>query len=163
VGRDWVTGYGATVQLFIDDPNGDHGGFMLNAANVESALASHVAELAKVANVVSNAEADCLPSSGEERHPALLAPRRTASKIQAPYYYRNYAATESYVGVSTADHHHLYYLGAGGTLADLGQRLRGWRARGVSEAARSPRVQSSVHPNNGESWGYVKTGAAKRR
>lgn len=38
--RTWVTGHGATVVLYIDDPNGDHGGFMLNSANVETALAS---------------------------------------------------------------------------------------------------------------------------
>jgi hypothetical protein len=117
--RDWVTGYGATVQIFIDDPNGDHGGFMLNAANVESALATYAAVLAKVANVVSNAEADCLFNWGEDTYPALLAPGRGAAKTQVPYYYRYYAGTGSYVGVSSADQR-LYYLDAGGVLADLG-------------------------------------------
>ncbi|MBL0148256.1 MAG: hypothetical protein IPP87_05760 [Ideonella sp.] len=34
--KDWVTKYGATVVLFIDDPTGDHGGFMTNSANVET-------------------------------------------------------------------------------------------------------------------------------
>ena len=125
--RTWVTGYGATVQLFIDDPNGDHGGFMLNAANVESALASYAAVLAKVANVVSNAEADCLFNWGEDSYPALLAPRRGSSKMQAPYYYRYYSATRAYVGVSSADQH-LYYLDAGGTVADLGAAVA-WSVR----------------------------------
>lgn len=37
--KDWVTKYGATVKLFIDDPNGDHGGFMTNATNVNAAMA----------------------------------------------------------------------------------------------------------------------------
>lgn len=36
--RDWVTGLGATSVLFIDDAVGTHGGFMLNSANVETAL-----------------------------------------------------------------------------------------------------------------------------
>lgn len=37
--RDWVTLYGATFKLLIDDPSGDHGGFMTNGANVTTALA----------------------------------------------------------------------------------------------------------------------------
>ncbi|TXT39967.1 MAG: peptidase S8 and S53 subtilisin kexin sedolisin [Comamonadaceae bacterium] len=36
--KAWVTQFGATMKLFIDDPNGDHGGFMLNASNVNTAL-----------------------------------------------------------------------------------------------------------------------------
>jgi len=44
--KDWVTRYGATVLLFIDDPTGDHGGFMTNSANVETALATYATVLA---------------------------------------------------------------------------------------------------------------------
>lgn len=47
--RTWVTKYGATVVLFIDDPKGDHGGFMLNSANVEAALGAFASALASVA------------------------------------------------------------------------------------------------------------------
>ncbi len=36
--RDLVTSYGATVDLFIDDPTGDHGGFHQNPVNVNKAL-----------------------------------------------------------------------------------------------------------------------------
>lgn len=36
--RDSVTGLGGIVDLFIDDPTGDHGGFHQNPANVEQAL-----------------------------------------------------------------------------------------------------------------------------
>lgn len=36
--RDVVTGYGAIVDLFIQDPTGDHGGFQRNPANVNQAL-----------------------------------------------------------------------------------------------------------------------------
>jgi hypothetical protein len=37
--QSWVIQYGADFKLLIDDPNGDHGGFMTNSANVSTALA----------------------------------------------------------------------------------------------------------------------------
>ena len=37
--KDWVSKYGATIKLFIDDPLGDHGGFMTNPVNVNAAMA----------------------------------------------------------------------------------------------------------------------------
>jgi len=40
--RTWVTALGATITLFIDDPAGDHGGFMTNPANVNAALSAFV-------------------------------------------------------------------------------------------------------------------------
>lgn len=36
--RDWVTGYGGVVDLLIEDPDGDHGAFHKNPANVNAAL-----------------------------------------------------------------------------------------------------------------------------
>ena len=36
--RDWVTQYGGTVDLLIEDPNGDHGAFHQNPDNVNAAL-----------------------------------------------------------------------------------------------------------------------------
>ena len=36
--RDWVTQYGGTVNLLIEDPNGNHGAFHLNPENVNAAL-----------------------------------------------------------------------------------------------------------------------------
>jgi len=44
--RAWVSRYGASVVLFIDDPQGGHGGFMLDSANVETALATFASLLA---------------------------------------------------------------------------------------------------------------------
>ncbi len=117
--RNWVTQYGAQVQLFIDDPNGDHGGFMLNSANVESALASYAAVLARTTTSFANAEADCLLNWGEDQYPSLLTPRRAASKVAAPYYYRQYTGTGSYVGVSATDRR-LYFLDGRGVMSDLG-------------------------------------------
>ena len=122
--RDWVSQYGASVLLFIDDANGDHGGFMLNPANVEAALASYATVLAQAAMVLSNAEADCLFNWGEDSYPALLAPRRPPSQTWAPYYYRHYPATGHHVGVSAADQH-LYLLNPQGVMSDLGPAA-GW-------------------------------------
>ncbi len=48
--KNWVMKHGASVVLFIDDPTGDHGGFMLNSANVETALATYASLLAAVAS-----------------------------------------------------------------------------------------------------------------
>ncbi|MFO1252192.1 MAG: hypothetical protein U1E77_13905 [Inhella sp.] len=120
--RSWVTGYGAQVQLFIDDPNGDHGGFMLNSANVEAALAAYAGVLARTATAFGHAETDCLLNWGEEQYPSLLTPRRAASQVAAPYYYRAYSG--SYVGVSATDQH-LYFLDAKGVMSDLGL-ASGW-------------------------------------
>lgn len=44
--RVWVTNYGASVVLFIDDPVGDHGGFMTNSSNVTNALLTYADFLA---------------------------------------------------------------------------------------------------------------------
>ena len=117
--RSWVTGYGAQVQHFIDDPNGDHGGFMLNSANVEAALASCASVLPRTATTFGNAETDCLLNWGEEQYPSLLTPRRAASQVAAPYYYRQYTGRGSYVGVSGADQL-LHFLDARRVMSDLG-------------------------------------------
>lgn len=47
--RDWVIQYGATVDLLIEDPNGDHGAFHMNPDNVNAALDVFAARLALVA------------------------------------------------------------------------------------------------------------------
>lgn len=120
--KDWVTRYGASVLLFIDDPAGDHGGFMTNSANVEAALSTFAAVLATpapVSDVLSAAEADCLFDWGEDHYPTALAPRRPGSSTSAPYYYRRYTGSNTYLGVSSADNR-LYFIDAAGQLADLG-------------------------------------------
>ncbi len=61
------------------------------------------------APAVTTAQADCLLAWGEAAYPTLLAPAGAASRTLAPYYYRYYAATGTYVGISSADQH-LYYL-----------------------------------------------------
>lgn len=41
--QNWLTGQGADVDLFIQDPNGTHGGFHLDTANVALALDEYLA------------------------------------------------------------------------------------------------------------------------
>jgi hypothetical protein len=74
---------------------------------------------------VSIAGADCLFNWAERNHPALFAPSGAASATSAPYYYRFYAGTRAYLGVSTVDGN-VYYL-AGNRLDNVGP-LASWRA-----------------------------------
>ncbi len=110
--RDWVQQYGASVVLFIDDANGDHGGFMTNSTNVETALAAYAA-------ILPGAETECLFDWAEDRYPTALSPRRATTQTSAPYSYRYYPATRVYVGVSSLDQH-VWLLDAAGSLGDLG-------------------------------------------
>ncbi|MBI5258067.1 MAG: hypothetical protein HY855_16310 [Burkholderiales bacterium] len=73
---------------------------------------------------VSNAQADCLFDWGAASYPALLNPAQPASQSAPPYYYRYYAASRAYLGVSSADQH-LYHLDAalGGAPTDLGPAM----------------------------------------
>lgn len=64
-----------------------------------------------------NAAADCLFNWAEANYPTLFA-LATPSKTSSPYYYRYYAGTQTYLGVSSSDGH-VYYL-AGGKLQDVG-------------------------------------------
>lgn len=76
------------------------------------------------AGAVSIAGADCLFNWAERNHPALFAPSGAASATSAPYYYRFYAGTRAYLGVSTVDGN-VYYL-AGNRLDNVGP-LASWR------------------------------------
>jgi len=91
-----------------------------DAGNCSAASAGlSVQTAAPLTNVLSNAEADCLFNWGEDHYRAALSPSRAASQALAPYYYRRYDGSNSYLGVSSTDNH-LYYLDASGTLTDLG-------------------------------------------
>lgn len=120
VSRDWVARLGGDVVLFIDDPTGDHGGFMTRSTNVETALASYAQVLSgAIVARVSTREAECLFNWGEDRYAADLSPRRSATLTSGPYTYRAYATSRTYVGVSSADGH-LYFVDPAGRMIDLG-------------------------------------------
>ena len=64
-------------------------------------------------------QADCLFNWAETYYSQLFSPAGATSQTSAPYYYRYYQHTNSYVGVSS-DNNHVYYLGPDGILQDVG-------------------------------------------
>ncbi|GAB4255758.1 MAG: hypothetical protein Kow0065_04020 [Methylomicrobium sp.] len=66
-------------------------------------------------------QADCLFNWGESSYSPLFAPPQAPSQTIGEYYYRYYANTNAYLGVSTINQH-LYYIGqiSNNALLDLG-------------------------------------------
>lgn len=112
--KEWVTKYGATFNLLIDDPNGDHGGFMTNSANVKTALAQFVPTPTKSVS-------DCIFNWAERAYPQFFAPAVTTWAKYEQYYYRYYPGTGNYLSTSSADNH-IWLLGpaSGNNLLDAG-------------------------------------------
>jgi hypothetical protein len=76
--------------------------------------------------------ADCVFNWAERVYPNLFAPAGAVSQtLVPPYYYRYYAATNAYLGSSSADNR-LYYFGpaAGNTLLDAGPLSNWWTTAG---------------------------------
>lgn len=70
-----------------------------------------------------NPAADCLFNWAESNYPSLFSPAGSATQLSGIYTYRYYSATNSYLGVSSADSN-VYYLGPnGGTPQDEGSTL----------------------------------------
>lgn len=114
--KEWVTKYGATVTLLIDDPVGGHGGFMTNSTNVNAALAQFVPTPA-----TSHAVSDCLFAWGEANYPHYFSPVGPVSATYLQYYYRYYPGKSNYLAVSSADNH-VWVLGplSGNVVTDVG-------------------------------------------
>jgi hypothetical protein len=108
--KDWVTNYGATFKLLIDDPNGGHGGFMTNNANVNTALA-------QFAPTNRYADADSIFDWAERQYPTLLAPH-IASLLGYGYYYRCYNNMTTCVGANNDDL--FLYQGQDGKITKVG-------------------------------------------
>lgn len=114
--RDWVVKYGATFKLLIDDPTGNHGGFMTNSSNVNTALAQFTPTPPTAASI-----SDCLFNWAESHYSQYFSPHVSTSSTYQQYYYRYYAAKGNYVAVSSADNH-VWVLGplSGNTVTDVG-------------------------------------------
>lgn len=67
---------------------------------------------------VTESSADCLFNWAETNYSNLFSPSGAVSQFSSPYTYRYYSATNTYLGVSSADDH-VYYLGADGVLQDV--------------------------------------------
>lgn len=78
---------------------------------------------------VNTTQADCLFNWAESTYASAFAPRGSLSLSAAPYHYRRYAQTNSYLGVSSSDNH-VYYLGplSAFSVQDMGGALT-WSAK----------------------------------
>ena len=81
-----------------------------------------------------NGAGDCLFNWGERSYPAELSPSGASTRISAPYIYRYYTRSDSYVGISVFNDR-LYYLGPGRILQDLGG-LNAWLAAAGCQTSR---------------------------
>lgn len=88
--RDWVIKYGAEMKIFIEDQNGDHGGFHMNPTNVEALLA-------KFTPRNRYQDADTVFDWAEKQLPDLLTPH-ASSALGFGYYYRCYLSKGVCVG-----------------------------------------------------------------
>ena len=95
------------------------------AAGMNPACTVLVSALARVTASFSNdkATAECFFAYAEATVPALLSPKGSATRYMAPYYFRYYPTSGSYLGLSTADGH-AYYLAPGSAPLDLGLALQ---------------------------------------
>lgn len=69
----------------------------------------------------TRSQSDCLFDWAQRAYPATFFPAQTSSIALAPYYFRAYPASSTYLGISS-DNDHLYYVGplSGHRLFDLG-------------------------------------------
>lgn len=69
----------------------------------------------------SSTPSDCLFNWAERTYPNLFAPAGATANTSAPYYYRYYPQTRTYLATSSADNH-LYYLGpiSNNVISDVG-------------------------------------------
>lgn len=114
--KDWVIKYGATFKLLIDDPNGNHGGFMTNSSNVNTALAQF-----DPTSTSTPAVSDCIFNWAETGYPEYFSPSGAKSAAATPYYFRYYPGKTTYLATSSADNHVWAYGPiTGNQLLDLG-------------------------------------------
>lgn len=100
---------------------------LLNASSVSGGVNDSVTVVTDIS--VFNSQSDCLFNWAEGNYASLFAPAGATSNTLAPYYYRYYSQTNSYLGTSPVENH-LYYIGpdSGNTLYDVGA-LSTWLTR----------------------------------
>jgi hypothetical protein len=113
--QGWYTGTNFSTYI----PQVDNGVLQVFSAPILRFTGTSVAS-----NTLSSS--NCLFNWAEANYPSLFAPAGGASLVYLGYYYRYYAATRSYVGVSGLDNN-VYYIGPDGALRNVGA-LAGWLA-----------------------------------
>ena len=81
--QDWIIKYGATIAIFLEDPNSGHGGFHMNPNNVETVLA-------KFSPINRYADVDKILDWAEKKYSVSLFPS-SISQLGYGYYYRCYS------------------------------------------------------------------------
>lgn len=111
------------------NPGLSYGGVAMGntTADNHSTLNNTASTIANFRTSVTTATADCVFSWAELTYPNLFAPAGAVSQTVPAYYYRYYAGTNAYLGMSSADHQ-IYYLGpaTGNTLLGVGP-VSNWR------------------------------------
>jgi endoglucanase len=117
---DWDAWVLSAVKTMLHD----HRGVPRFAGYVEPSLA---VSNACVTELSPHSQVDCLFNWAERTYTALFAPASNSISV-APWRYRYYSQTDTYLGTSSADNH-LYYLGpsSGNALLDVGN-LSTWLA-----------------------------------
>ena len=94
---------------------------------------SLLSALPSAAVAATDTSADCLFNWAESNYAAYFVPRGTSSLISAPYYFRYYSQTNTYLGTSS-DTNHLYYMGpmSANAILDLGAASTWYATSGCS-------------------------------
>lgn len=107
-GEAFVNEHGGQATLY-KDPDGEHHS-LPTSSTPRTAMLDYVATIsAQKSDVLSFKQTDCLLNWGEDALPALLSPKRSGSRTVSPFYYRYYATTNTYLGMSTSNNH-LYFV-----------------------------------------------------
>ncbi len=121
-----AAGYQVNVPISATDWLAEHVGVLQETA--VGSTGSVTASLQST-NVVNSA--DCLFNWAESHYSAFFAPAGAASLTAAPYYFRYYSSTNTYLGISSTDNH-VYYVGGGG-VQDLGPKSALFGAAGCPQ------------------------------
>ena len=103
--------------------NGTTYTFTVKAANsLGAGVASDPSPAVTPAATAAQRSADCLFNWAESSYPDFFAPAKVASATAAPYYYRYYSGTATYLATSSFDNH-VWALGpiTGNKALDVGQ------------------------------------------
>ena len=122
--ESFVDQHGGEAELYRD-PTGSHHSLPGNSV-AKNAMLDFIAATGRSV-FLSDSQADCLFRWGEVNYPVELSPAGSASQVRAPYRYRYYAASNVFLGVSSADarlyllpppHDQMRDLGLAATWAD---------------------------------------------
>lgn len=93
--------------------------------------ANHTIRKGSLQSSTTASQADCLFNWAETNYKALFSPAAT-SKTSSTYYYRYYATSNSYIGISESDGM-VYYLGPDGKLLNVGTQTQWYSTAGCTK------------------------------